>query len=248
MNKYNIKAIIVEDEENGRLVLIHLLEKHCPNVTIAGTATTVKEAIPLIIKETPDVVFLDIELPEGNGFTLFDHFPLNTFKTIFVTAYSQYALKALKLAAIDYLLKPIDPDELIIAVGKLDDKQSKENADKLQGLLHNFNSNLSKIALPTQEGLTFVDMNNLIRCEAEGNYTHFHLVNGEKILISKTLAYFEDVLDEGIFFRSNRTTLVNMNFISKFQRGRKSYVILEDGTEIHIPDNRKEEFISKFTK
>lgn len=209
-------------------------------------ASSIREAIPLIIHHAPDVIFLDIELPENNGFTLFNHFPTTAFKTIFVTAYSEYALKALKLSAVDYLLKPIDPDELVEAVKKLNHTQPKD--EKVNTLLHNINSNLSKIALPTLEGLIFVDVNSIIRCEAQGNYTQFYFTNGNKMLISKTLAYFDDLLSEFSFFRVNRNMLININFIAKFQRGKKCYVFLEDNTEIVLSDNKKEEFMNIFLK
>lgn len=245
-NSTIFKAIIIEDEENGRLVLKTLLKKHCPQIEILAMAASIREAIPLIIHHEPEVVFLDIELPESNGFTLFDHFPVNTFKTIFVTAYGEYALKALKLSAVDYILKPIDPDELIEAVEKLNHKSHRE--EKVNTLLQNINSNLSKIALPTLEGLVFIDINTITRCEAQGNYTQFYFTNGNKMLISKTLAYFDDLLNDFSFFRANRNTLINMNFISKFQRGKKCYVYLEDNSEVAISDNKREEFMNTFVR
>ena len=248
MNKTLIKALIVEDEENGRLVLKNLLNKHCTNIEIVGMAASVKEAIPLVINEEPDVVFLDIELPGDNGFTLFNHFPPNVFKTIFVTAYNEYALKALKLSAIDYLLKPIDPDELIEAVKKLDDKNLKEQGEKLGNLGNNLNGNLSKIALPAQDGLIFVEVQNILRCEADGNYTTFYFKNKEKMVICKNLSYFDEILTDFSFFRSNRNSLINMNYISKFQRGRKCFVILDDGSEVSVSENKKEEFIRTFSR
>jgi two-component system, LytTR family, response regulator len=240
------KTLIIEDEENGQLVLKSLLNKYCAQIEVVAIAASVREAIPLIIHHEPDVIFLDIELPENNGFTLFEHFPANTFKTIFVTAYEEYALKALKLSAVDYLLKPIDPDELIEAVNKLHQKAPKD--EKVNVLLHNINNNISKIALPTLEGLVFVDVNTIIRCEAQGNYTQFYFTNGNKLLISKTLAYFDELLNDFSFFRVNRNTLINMNFISKFQRGKKCFVYLEDNTEIVISDNKREEFMNIFIR
>lgn len=245
-NSTKFKAIIIEDEENGQLVLKTLLNKHCPQIDVLAMAASIREAIPLIIHHEPEVIFLDIELPESNGFTLFNHFPANSFKTIFVTAYGEYALKALKLSAVDYLLKPIDPDELIEAVNKLDNKSNRD--EKVNTLLHNINNNLSKIALPTLEGLVFIDVNTIIRCEAQGNYTQFYFTNGNKMLISKTLAYFDDLLNEFSFFRVNRNTLINMNFITKFQRGKKCYVYLEDNTEIIVSDNKREEFMNIFVR
>ncbi len=248
-NQIKVAAIIVEDEENGRLVLQNLLRKYCPHIEIVGLAASVKEAITLIIKYEPKVVFLDIELPENSGFSLFEHFPAKTFKTIFVTAYGEYALKALKLSAVDYLLKPIDPDELMVAVKKLDMANNlKESSDKVNNLINNLNGSLSKIALPTQDGLMFVDVNTILRCEAEGNYTQFFFKDKTKILISKTLGYFDELLSDFSFFRSNRNSIINMNYITKFQRGKKSYVILEDGSEVHISDSKREEFVSIFTR
>jgi two-component system, LytTR family, response regulator len=240
------KAIIIEDEENGRLVLENLLKKYCPTVQLVGTAGSIKEAIPLIIAHEPHVVFLDIELPESNGFTLFDHFSTTQFSTIFVTAYSEYALKALKLSAIDYLLKPIDPDELVNAVAKIDGKNAKEQHGKINTLVHNINSGLSKIALPTNEGLIFIEANTLLRCEAESNYTTVYFKDQTKLLVSKNLGFFDDLLVDFPFFRVSRNALINMNAVAKFNRGKKSYVIMDDGTELLLSENKRDEFMQIF--
>lgn len=246
--KKHLKAIIIEDEENGRLLLNNLLEKHCPNVKIVGMSSNIKDAIPIIIDKEPDVVFLDIELPEGNGFTLFNYFSFTHFHTIFVSAHSEYALRALKMSAVDYILKPIDPDELVLAVKKVDNKNIVENNEKINSLVNNINKGVIKVALPTMEGLNFVDFNNIIRCEAENNYTLVYLLNSNKLLISKTLSYFEDILSDFQFFRVNRYCLVNLNYIVKFQRGKKNYVHLSDGTALLLSDGKKEEFMTHFAR
>lgn len=241
------KAIIVEDEENGRLVLANLLKKYCPSIEVVGMAASIKEAIPLIINHEPSVVFLDIELPESNGFTLFEHFSPNTFSTIFVTAYSEYALKALKMSAVDYLMKPIDPEELVAAVAKLSLRQNgKENTEKVNSLVSNINMGLSKVALPTMEGFIFVDAETILRCEADNNYTQVFFKNKDKILVSKTLSFFDDLLEDFPFFRNNRNSLINMNCIKKFQKGKKSIITMEDGTELILSDGRKDEFMGIF--
>ncbi len=236
------KAIIIEDEENGRLVLQNLLQKYCPSIELVGMAASIKEAIPLIINKEPEIVFLDIELPENNGFTLFEHFPTSQFSTIFVTAYSDYALKALKMSAIDYLLKPINPEELIIAVGKT----SRNNNEKVKSLVHNINIGLSKVALPTAEGLIFVEVESIMRCEAENNYTMVFFSDKKSILISKTLAYFDELLADFPFFRASRNALINMNFASRLQRGKKNLIVMNDGSEIILSENQRNEFLKIF--
>ncbi len=243
-----LKAIIIEDEENGRLLLNNLLQKYCPNVKVVGMSANIKDAIPMIVDKSPDVVFLDIELPEGNGFTLFEYFSFTHFSTIFITAHSEYALRALKMSALDYLLKPLDPEELVLAVRKLEDKNPAENNEKINSLVSNINKGVIKVALPTMEGLNFVDFNNIIRCEAENNYTLVYLINSNKYLISKTLSYFEDILSDFQFFRINRYCLVNLNYIAKFQRGKKNYVHLTDGTELLLSDGKKVEFMTFFAR
>ncbi|MFZ4545627.1 MAG: LytR/AlgR family response regulator transcription factor [Saprospiraceae bacterium] len=242
-----LKAIIVEDEENGRLLLQNLLLKYCPTIKIVGKASTVTEAIPIIVSENPDVVFLDIELPEGNGFTLFNYFPDSSFSTIFVTASGEYALKALKLSALDYLLKPLDPEELVNAVKKLEYKNEIENNQKISALVSNLSRGVTKVALPTLEGLSFVNFDTIIRCEADNNYTMVYMSDNEKLLISKTLSYFEDLLSDFSFLRVNRYCIVNLNCIARFQRGKKSYIHLTDGTELLLSEGKREEFMNYFT-
>jgi len=247
-NKSLLRAFIVEDEENGRQLLKNLLKKYCPNVKVVGMSASVKEAVPLIMDKNPDVVFLDIELPEGNGFTLFEYFSFTQFSTIFITAHSEYALRALKMSALDYLLKPLDPEELVVAVNKLANKNPIENNEKINSLVNNISKGVIKVALPTMEGLRFVDFDNIIRCEAENNYTLVYMTHTGKLLISKTLSYFEDILSDFQFFRINRYCLVNLNYVEKFSRGKKNYVHLTDGTELLLSDGKKEEFMTYFAR
>ena len=244
-----MKAIIIDDEAKARQNLRNLIEKYTPNVTIVSDASTIKEAKDQIEAQKPELIFLDVEMQGESGFDLFEHFPSPEFHVIFVTAHDEYAIKAFKYAASDYLLKPVDIDELehaIETVTQSNDTQKRK--DQLQFLLTNFkNSDTSfhKIVLPTLESLLFVDVDNIVRCESNDNYTHVYLKAGKSILVSKNIKHFEELLDSHGFFRLHRSHLVNLNFIEEYFRGEGGYVSLTDGTSIPVARRKKAAFLER---
>ncbi|HMR43084.1 MAG TPA: LytTR family DNA-binding domain-containing protein [Saprospiraceae bacterium] len=244
-----IRAIIVEDEESSQITLQNLLEKFCENVEVLGIAANVMEAVKLINKQSPDLVFLDIELPGQNGFELLDFYNKIPFEIVFTTAYDIYALKAIKLSAVDYLLKPIDLEELQDALKKVVLKRELHWQNKRIALLkENLNNSFQRLALPVQDGFEFVEIDDIVRLEANGNYTQFFFVSGDKILISKTLKYFEEVLSEHNFFRINRSDFISLKHIKKLSRNKKVIVSMKDGNDLGVAESRRDEFLQKMEK
>lgn len=245
-----LKAIIIDDEINSRKTLDSLLKKYCPEVEVAGIADSVKSGLEQIEKTKPDVVFLDIEMPGGSGFDLLEKAPKINFEVIFTTAYDQYAIQAIKFSALDYLLKPIDVSELKTAIQKIE-KNKKQNIPNknLDVFIKNiqFISSHNKIALPTLDGLMFVQLNQIVRCESDGNYTNFYLTTGEKIMVSKTMKEFEDLLLANNFFRVHNAHIVNLQQIKKYVKGEGGYIIMSDNSQIEVSRRRRDEFLQKLT-
>ncbi len=240
-----LKSIIVEDEESSQITLKNMLTEFCTGIEVVGMVGTVDDAIKMILKEKPDVVFLDIELPEKSGFQLLDYFPETSFEIIFTTAYNQYAVKAFKMSAIDYLLKPIDLKELRNAIKKVADKKNiVTNKIKYQLLRENMNNAFNKLALPCRNGFMFVELENIVRCEANGNYTNFYMQSGERHVVSKTLRIYDELLTEFNFFRINRTDMVNLNHIIELRRQKKMTVLTSDKSLLTVTDTRKEDFLN----
>ena len=211
-----------------------------------GEAGTVQKAIEPIKNLQPDLVFLDIIMPKENGFELIHYFDPPFFEVVFTTAYDQYAVKAFQLSALDYLLKPIDLELLRGALEKVKEKKSLDNQTKRINILEeNLMAAFEKISLPTADGYIFSEIDEIIRCEAQGNYTHIFFRDGNKILVSKTLKNFEDVLKGLHFFRINRSNVINLKEVKIVGRQRNPTIILKDGTEHILSSNRKDEFFEK---
>ena len=247
-----IRAIIVEDEGRSADVLKSLVEKYCLQLEIVGLAQSVAGAVEIIKSERPDLVFLDVELPDGTGFKVIESFAPDLFEVIFVTAYEHYAIKAIKASALDYLLKPVDIDELVDAVNKVrNEKDIPGNEKRKEALLNNANQknpHKQKIALPTMEGLIFVLQEDIIFCEAQGNYTNFYLRSGEKVLVSKLLNYFEEILDVEQFCRTHQSYLVNTFHIQKYVKGRGGHLVMSDGSNVEVSARMKGDFLERFNK
>jgi len=239
-----IKALIIEDEEKSRSSLLNNIKKYCPNVNVVAEAVDVKSGISKILKYKPDLVFLDVQMPDGTGFDLLEKLPEINFKIIFVSAYDQFAVKAFKFSAIDYLLKPVDPDDLVIAVKKTTEiVESKTLSEKLKILLDNKNS-FEKIALPAFDGVIFVKIKDIIRCESDRNYSMFYLKNKEKILVTRTLKEYDEMLSSMNFYRAHHSHLINLAYVKKYVKGEGGSVIMEDGTEVEVSRRRKEGLMS----
>lgn len=235
-----IKAIIIDDEANNRENLRLGLAKHCKEIEIVGEADSAISGLNLIQSTQPELVFLDIVMPMGDGFQLLESLSKIDFDIIFVTAYNQYAIRAIRFCAIDYLLKPIDALELRQAVNRvLINQEKKERQQKLEVFLENQQNGLQKIALPQSDHTEFVAVSDIVRCKGEKNYTWFHLKNGRKLLVSKTLKEFVDLLEDVQFLRVHQSHLINLNHILKYSRRDGGFVIMSDNERVSIARNRK---------
>lgn len=242
-----LKAVIVEDENKARETLKVLLASFCPEVELVGDGANVRDGVNIIDTYEPDLVFLDIEMRSGTGFDLLKRVKYQDFDIVFTTAYQEYALKAIKAHAADYLLKPIDPDELKEAVKIVAKKREREAQNRsvetvLQGL-GSLKPGAQAITLHTHDGMEFVKIQDILRCEASGSYTSFHLVSGQSLMISKNIGEFEAQLYPHGFFRVHQSHMVNMALIRKYVRGRGQHVVLSDGSEVEVSHRRREEFL-----
>jgi len=245
-----IESIIVDDEPKNISVLRKMLNDFCDDVDVVAEAKDAQQAIALIQQHSPDLVFLDIEMPYGNAFDILDKLMPVNFEVIFITAFNDYALKAFKYCALDYLLKPISINELRVAVEKAATSiSSKSMGLQLKNLIDNLknkNEALRKIAFSSKEGLVFIEMGDIIRCEASGSYTHIFIKGKEKIISSKSVKEYEEILPEAIFFRIHHSHIINLTEIKKYHRGRGGHVEMSDGAFIDVAVRRKEEFLSRF--
>jgi two-component system LytT family response regulator len=239
-------TIIIDDEIAAIENLQIMLNKYCKNINIVATAQSADEGVLLINKENPDLIFLDIEMPHTNGFDLLKRFPNPTFSVIFTTAYNQYAIQAIKFSALDYLLKPIDVDELITAVSKVEDK-SKIDDERLNVLLKNIDTKTTKrLALPKDGGYSIIKVETIIRCEASDNYTTFYIKDKKPILVSRTLKEFENMLPKDNFLRVHQSHLINIDKVEEYYKTDGAYVLMEDGSTVSISRRKREEFEKLF--
>ena len=240
-----LKAILVEDEQISREILRNYIGKYCPNVELLGEASNIEEAYDLIQKHELDLVFLDVEMPFGNAFDLLEKVENRTFETVFVTAYDHYAIEALNSHVSYYLLKPISIDELIKAVNIVAEIKEKENQLQHEVLAPKTNSVKGKITIPQQDGFEVLDVNDIVFCKADDNYTEIHLANSKK-LVSKTLKHFEEALKEYPFARIHKSYLVNINAITKYKKGKGGSVLVSNGKEILVSASKKANLLSYF--
>ena len=240
-----LKAIIVEDEQISRDILKNYLTKYCPNVQLLGEASNIKEGYQLIEKNELDLVFLDVEMPFGNAFDLLEKVKDRTFETVFVTAYDHYAIEALNSHASYYLLKPISIDELIKSVNIVIEIKEKESKLQHEILTPSINTTKGKITIPLQNGFEVLDVDDIVFCKADNNYTEIYLTNSKK-LVSKTLKYFEDALKEYTFARIHKSYLVNINAIKQYKKGKGGSVLLSNGKEILVSASQKSNLLSYF--
>jgi len=241
-----LKTIIVDDELHCCKTLESLLKRYCPEVNILATCINGVEALKAIEELHPNLVFLDVEMPKMNGFEMLEQLPPIDFHLIFVTSYDAYALKAIRFSAIDYLLKPVDREELQKAVQKVIKRIEVPLPEQLKIILDRINQPLQsagKIALPTMEGLEMVQVESIISCEADDNYTKLHLKNNRKIIVSSTLKVIEELLEDYSFIRIHRSYLVNLKEIEKYVKTDGGYVVMSDGSQIYVSRNKKEELL-----
>lgn len=247
-----IKAIIVDDELGARESLSKMLEKNCSSVQIVAKADSMLSAYEAIINLHPDLVFLDIEMPNGNAFDLLEKIKEIDFDIIFTTAYDHYAIKAIKFSAIDYILKPIDPEELVLAVKRYEEKSGQKNMldKKFKTLLNNLKpeNKLKKVGIPDGDGLIFINLADIIRCDSDGNYTFFILTSGKKIVASRTLGEYEQLFVDDNFFRIHRSHLINLQHVKKYLKGEGGYVIMSDNSQVEVSRRNKNDFLQKLAQ
>lgn len=247
-----IRTVIVDDEIDSIRVLTRLLEDYCPGVSIAGTASGVETALAMIRQTKPDLVLLDIEMAQGNAFDLLNQLLPISFKVIFVTAFDNYAIRAFKYSAVDYLLKPVDLDDLRSAIDRVERIPNQDSVLlQMQTLLENVGGmhiSQQKMAIPTVTGLNFVAVQNIIRFEAKGNYSYIYLVNEEPIIATRSISEYEELLPASIFYRIHNSNIINISRIRKYQKGRGGSVEMEDGSVVEVASRRREEFLRRLLK
>jgi two-component system, LytTR family, response regulator len=249
MNK--IKTIVIDDEHDAVNFIKSIINEYCPKLEVVDVANSANEGAKKIIEKNPDLVFLDVEMPHGSGFDLLSRFPEKIFDVIFITAFNHYAIKAIKFSAVDYILKPININEFIAAVEKVIDKRTHvQNRDEsFQALLENVRSALpGKLAIPTSEGMEYLNTKDIIRIEADRSYSWFYLINQKKILVSRNLKEYQELLTDRNFFRSHNSHLINLEHVKKFIRHEGGAIELIDGSQVPISRGKRELFLLQMSK
>jgi two-component system LytT family response regulator len=242
-----LKTVIVDDEPNAVEFISSVIKDHCPELEVSGKAYNVTEGVRKIKEVNPDLVFLDVEMPNGTGFDLLAQFPEKEFDVVFITAFNHYAIKAIKFSAVDYILKPLNIGEFIEAVSKVLAKRTSapdQGNENFRILMENLKSPVpSRLAIPTADGMEYLNPKEIIRIEADRSYSWFYLTGNRKILVSKNLKEFQDLLSDRYFFRSHNSHLVNLKFVRKFIRKEGGYIEMQDGEQIPVSRNRKDLFM-----
>jgi two-component system LytT family response regulator len=241
-----IKAILVDDELNSLQNLQFKIREYCPNVKVVAQSQNPEEAIRLIQQHKPDVIFLDIEMPRMSGFKMLEQIPEVDFEVIFITAYNHYAINAIRISAFDYLVKPVaieDLQQTTERLGNFSLKKTRERADILKHNLANPKSQEDNIAIPTNDGLEFIQIKQIIRIESSSNYSKIILQNGHHMLVTRQLKDFEELLQDYRFYRVHHSHLVNLNFIAKYVRGDGGQITMRNGDIIDVSRRKKEVFL-----
>jgi two-component system LytT family response regulator len=245
-----IHAVLIDDEMHCLDTLNILISDYCPTIHVSARCLSGKKGLEAIEKIKPELVFLDIEMPLMNGFELLEKFDKIPFSVIFTTGYDQYAIKAIRFSALDYLLKPIDPKELVGAVHKVQVQKAPPSAEQFRMLMNQIQhkeNNLYKIAIPTLDGFELIMVDQVIYCEANDNYTHFYLKNGNKITVCRTLREIEEQLEDfSSFLRIHHSYIVNLNEADKYIRGDGGYLVMNSGSTINVSRSRKSLLLKKF--
>lgn len=242
--KDKIKTIIIDDEPDGRALVKLMVEQHCPELSIAAVCDSAAAGILAIKDHQPDLVFLDIEMPGMNGFAMLESFGTLDFEVVFITSYDQYAIKAFRVDALDYLLKPLDENELIAAAHKCSVRVQKNRSEQL---VSKNPGGVKQLVLPVRDGYSFVNISTIIRLQADGNYTHVYLQDGTKHMVTKTLKEFEQNLSPYQFARVHKSHLINLNFIKRYIRGEGGIVVMSDNSEVEVSRRNKESFLALFS-
>jgi len=243
-----IKAIIIDDEANCLTALLNDIKMFCPNVSVAAVCSSAREGMMIIEKHRPDLIFLDVEMPRMNGFEMLEAMEKTNFHIIFTTAHDQFAARAFRVSAVDYLLKPIDTEELVSAVTKAEGLiAGKKNSHKaIANLLHNAGlpDEQQKIAIPSRHGYEFIPINDILYCKAEGAYTNLVLRN-KKMLLSRSLGETEQMLPALLFERAHHSLLVNIRHIKSYSKSDGCFIIMENGDQLSVSRARKEQLLTR---
>ncbi|MDX2245833.1 MAG: LytTR family DNA-binding domain-containing protein [Bacteroidia bacterium] len=243
-----IETILIDDEADGREALKLAIERYCPDITLLGEYATPEAGLEAIKTLRPDLVFLDVQMPGMSGFDLLQKVSPVTFEVIFVSAYDRYAIKAIKFSALDYLLKPIDIDELIQAVNRaktrMDQKQSHFPVQSILNNIQTQSGKIERLAVPSLEGIDFFDTEDIIFCKADGNYTLIFLTNQQTKMVSRNLKDFENLLSDSGFCRVHHSFLINLRHVQRYIKGEGGFVILTDEHHVDISRRKKEEFLA----
>lgn len=238
-----MKTLIIEDEELAILALKQDIKLYCQDLEIVGYASTIKEGIKKIKEKQPDLIFLDIQLSDGLSFEILKEFQNHNFKIIFTTAYSKYAIKAIKFGAFDYLLKPFNSKQLRDVVNRVQKTTLKEEQLKLETLLNNQNTERKKIALQTTEGISVFELKNILKCSADGSYTSVHFTNKKKLLFSKPLKEFEELLSHSGFIRIHHSHIINLNHVISFVNKDGGYIVMSDNSTLPVSHRKRKQLV-----
>jgi two-component system LytT family response regulator len=246
-----LRTLIIDDEPHVRRTLTQMVKEECGNVRLVGTAGGVQEGIDAINKYNPDLILLDIKMDDGTGFDLLKKAEPVNFKVIFITAFDQYAIQAFKFSAIDYLLKPVDPDDLVDAINRAEELIQQDFSTQLKVLDENLRTTETrdkKILLKTVDTVHLVRVRDISYCESDSSYTSFYLTNGQKILVSRTLREYEDMLKDFGFFRVHKSFLVNLFTVSKFEKVDGGYLVMENNDRVPVASRKRDELMELFEK
>jgi len=244
-----IRVIIIEDEENSRTALQDLLKQHFKNIEVMALCRNAEEGRAAIEELRPELVFSDIELGDASAFDMLQQLSDVNFEIIFTTAFDRYAIQAIKFSALDYLLKPFSKEDLAEAITHYQEKQTKQqSAQQFDALFHNLKhiqKDSKKIALPTSSGLTIIPVKEIVRCQAEVNYTNFFLTSNNKMLVTKTLKEYEELLNDYDFIRVHNSNLINLHHVKNYSRGEGGTVTMSDGSVVDVSRRKKDEFLKR---
>ncbi len=247
-----IKTVIIDDETDAVDFINTIIGEYCPSLKVVGKAHNVLQGVDVINESKPDLVFLDVEMPNGSGFDLLSRYPQKDFDVIFITAFNHYAVRAIKFSAVDYILKPININEFIEAVNRVVMKRAEKSHnsnDNFRVLMENLRTPLpSRLAIPTSDGMEYLNPREIIRIEADRSYSWFFISGDRKILVSKHLKEFQELLSDRYFFRSHNSHLINMKFVKKFIRKEGGYIEMSDGSIVPISRNKKDIFLDHMAK
>jgi two-component system LytT family response regulator len=251
-----IRALVVDDEPNARQNLTILLETHCPSVEVVGTAGSVLEAVQAIKQWQPDVLLLDIEIGDGSGFDVLEKLASPPPQVIFTTAFDHYAVKAFKFSAVDYILKPIDIDDLTAALGRVEEKMKQTQISKklehlmtnLSGLSNRQERKMKRVGLPIQGGIQYFSISEIIRLQSQSNYTTFFLNQGREYLISRTLKEYDELLSDQGFVRIHQSHLINLEHVTQYQKADGGYVVMTDGSHVPLSKTHKDQFLARLNQ